>query len=68
MDIGGNGGQAQRGTSSVSYRHNFLVMPRHKKVVGYYVIPSEILSVCPSVRQRFIICVRSINLIPFEII
>ena len=29
-------------------------MPRHQKVVGYYVIPSEILSVrpsvCPSVR------------------
>ena len=27
-----------------------LFMPRHKKVAGYYVIPSELLSVCPSVR------------------
>ena len=27
-----------------------LVMPRHQKVAGYYVIPSEILSVRPSVR------------------
>ena len=27
-----------------------LFMPRHQKVAGYYVIPSEILSVCPSVR------------------
>ena len=50
MDIGGNGGQAQHGASSVSYIYNFLVMPRHKKVVGYYVIPSEVLSVCPSIR------------------
>ena len=25
-------------------------MPRHQKVAGYYVIPSEILSVRPSVR------------------
>ena len=27
-----------------------LFMPRHQKVAGYYVIPSEILSVRPSVR------------------
>ena len=27
-----------------------LFMPRHEKVAGYYVIPSEILSVRPSVR------------------
>ena len=27
-----------------------LFMSRHKKVAGYYVIPSELLSVCPSVR------------------
>ena len=26
-----------------------LFMPRHQKVAGYYVIPSEILSVRPSV-------------------
>ena len=47
-----------------------------QKVAGYYVIPSELLSVCPSVcpsvrpsvRQRLIIRVRSITLIPFEII
>ena len=53
-----------------------LFMPRLKKVAGYYVIPFDILSVCPSVcpsvrpsvRQRFIIRVRSITLIPFEII
>ena len=48
-----------------------------QKVAGYYLIPSELLSVCPSVRpsvrrpsvhQRLIIRVRSITLIPFEII
>ena len=47
-----------------------------QKVAGYYVIPSELLSVypsvcpsiCPSVRQRLNIRVRSITLIPFEII
>ena len=47
-----------------------------QKVVGYYVIPFELLSVCPSVcpsvhpsvRQRLNIRVRSITLIPFEII
>ena len=47
-----------------------------QKVAGYYVIPSELLSVClsvrpsvcPSVRQRLNIHVRSITLIPFEII
>ena len=46
-----------------------------QKVAGYYVIPSELLSVCPSVcpsvrpsvRQRLNIRVRSITLIPFEI-
>ena len=31
------------------------------KVAGYYVIPSDILSVCLSVRQRFILHVRSIT-------
>ena len=30
--------------------NDFLFMPRHQKVAGYYVIPSEILSVRPSVR------------------
>ena len=39
-----------------------------QKVAGYYVIPSELLSVRPSVRQRLNIRVRSITLIPFEII
>ena len=55
-----------------------------QKVAGYYVIPSELLSVCPSVcpsvrpyvrlsvrpsvRQRLNIRVRSITLIPFKII
>ena len=39
-----------------------------QKVAGYYVIPSELLSVCPSVCQRLNIRVRSITLIPFEII
>ena len=39
-----------------------------QKVEGYYVIPSEFLSVSPSVRQRLIIRVRSITLIPFKII
>ena len=47
-------------------------MPRHKKVARYYFIPSENFSVCPSVcpsvRQRFIIRVRPISLIPFVII
>ena len=31
-------------------RQNSIFMPRHQKVAGYYVIPSEILSVRPSVR------------------
>ena len=31
-------------------RTGHFVMPRHQKVAGYYVIPSEILSVRPSVR------------------
>ena len=42
-----------------------------QKVAGYYVIPSECLSVRlsvrPSVRQRLNIRVRSITLIPFDI-
>ena len=29
--------------------HEYFIMPRHKKVSGYYVIPSELLSVCLSV-------------------
>ena len=53
---------------------NFYAPPQ--KVAGYYVIPSELLSVCSSVcpsvrlsvRQRLIIRVRSITLIPYEII
>ena len=53
---------------------DFYALPQ--KVAGYYVIPSELLSVCPSVclsvrpsvRQRLNIRVRSITLIPFEII
>ena len=51
-----------------------------QKMPGYYVIPSELLSVClsvcpsiplsvrPSIRQWLIIRVRSITLIPFKII
>ena len=31
---------------------NLLFMPCHQKVAGYYVKPSEILSVRPSIRQR----------------
>ena len=31
-------------------KNNWVFMPRHQKVAGYYVIPSEILSVRPSVR------------------
>ena len=42
--------------------------PPPQKVKGYYVIPSELLSVCPSVHQRLIIRVRSLTLIPFKII
>ena len=61
-----------------------FIMPCHKKWGGggggYIVIPSELLSVCPSIRlsinpsicpsihQRLIIRVCSITLIPFEII
>ena len=56
------------------YKTSFYAPPQ--KVAGYYVIPSELLSVClsicpsirPSVRQRLNIRVRSITLIPFEII
>ena len=33
-------------------------MPRHQKVAGYYVIPSEILSVRPSVRLSVCLSVR----------
>ena len=35
-----------------------LFMPRHQKVAGYYVIPSEILSVRPSVRPSVCPSVR----------
>ena len=48
----------------------FLVvffMPGHKKCRGI-VIPSKFFSVRPSIRQRLIIRVRSITLIPFKII
>ena len=53
---------------------DYYALPQ--KVAGYYVIPSKLLSVCPSVcpsvlpsvSQRLIIRVRSITLIPFEII
>ena len=58
--------------TNFNYAFSILFKPRHKKVAGYYVIPSEILSDClsvrSSVRQRLIIRVRSITLIPFEII
>ena len=35
-----------------------LFMPRHQKVAGYYVIPSEILSVRPSVHPSVCLSVR----------
>ena len=35
---------------SVNVNTCTIFMPRHQKVAGYYVIPSEILSVRPSVR------------------
>ena len=35
-----------------------IFMPRHQKVAGYYVIPSEILSVRPSVRPSVCLSVR----------
>ena len=35
-----------------------IFMPRHQKVAGYYVIPSEILSVRPSVRLSICLSVR----------
>ena len=35
-----------------------LFMPRHQKVAGYYVIPSEILSARPSVRLSVCLSVR----------
>ena len=35
-----------------------VFMPRHQKVAGYYVIPSEILSVRPSVRLSVCLSVR----------
>ena len=35
-----------------------IFMPRHQKVAGYYVIPSEILSVRPSVRLSVCLSVR----------
>ena len=39
-------------------KHYPLFMPRHQKVAGYYVIPSEILSVRPSVRLSVCLSVR----------
>ena len=36
----------------------WIFMPRHQKVAGYYVIPSEILSVRPSVRPSVCLSVR----------
>ena len=39
-------------------RTGHFVMPRHQKVAGYYVIPSEILSVRPSVRPSVCPSVR----------
>ena len=50
----------------IEYFSRFYAPPQ--KVAGYYVIPSELLSFCPSVRQRLNIRVRSITLIPFDII
>ena len=51
------------GNGKISYSTNdfFLediFMPRHQKVAGYYVIPSEILSVRPSVRLSVCLSVR----------
>ena len=43
---------------STSSRQCPLIMPRHQKVAGYYVIPSEILSVRPSVRLSVCLSVR----------
>ena len=58
--------------STISNKYNQKIKKPPQKVAGYYVIPSELLSVCPSVRpsvrQRLNIRVRSITLIPFEII
>ena len=39
-------------------RCGYIFMPRHQKVAGYYVIPSEILSVRPSVRPSVCPSVR----------
>ena len=36
----------------------YIFIPRHQKVAGYYVIPSEILSVRPSVRPFVCLSVR----------
>ena len=47
---------------------NFHFYAPPQKMEGYYVIPSKLLSVCPSVCQRLVIHVRSITLIPFKII
>ena len=59
-------------TSGLKAENHVTFYAPPQKVAGYYVIPSELLSVCtsvrPSVRQRLIIRVRSITLIPFEII
>ena len=60
----------QQLNETISRKSYFYAPPQ--EVAGYYVIPSELLSVCPSVcpsvRQRLNIRVRSITLIPFEII
>ena len=58
-----------------SWRGSFIIprhtkkKPPHKKVAGYYVIPSELWvsvrrpSVCPSVSLRF----RALTLVPFDL-
>ena len=43
---------------SLYWAHWSFFMPRHQKVAGYYVIPSEILSVCPSIRPSVCLSVR----------
>ena len=44
---------------TIQGNHTFAIfMPRHQKVAGYYVIPSEILSVRPSVRLSVCLSVR----------
>ena len=46
-------------TDVFSKNEHTLFMPRHQRVAGYYVIPSEILSVRPSVRLSVCPSVRS---------